>query len=195
MPRKAKIVRKTKETDVTVDLNIDGSGVYRNATGIPFLDHMLDLLSKHSLIDLKVRARGDLDVDYHHTVEDVGLVIGQALDKALGKRAGITRYGSALLPMDEAMSRVAIDLGGRPFLVYSLATRTRKIRDFDVQLVEEFFRAFSTAGRMNLHIAQLYGKDVHHAVESVFKGVARALRQACTKDPRVKGVPSSKGSL
>jgi len=195
MPRKAKIARKTKETDVTVDLNIDGSGVYRNATGIPFLDHMLDLLSKHSLIDLKVRARGDLDVDYHHTVEDVGLVIGQALDKALGKRAGITRYGSALLPMDEAMSRVAIDLGGRPFLVYSLATRTRKIRDFDVQLVEEFFRAFSTAGRMNLHIAQLYGKDVHHAVESVFKGVARALRQACTKDPRVKGVPSSKGSL
>ncbi len=195
MPRKAKISRKTKETEITVDLNIDGSGVYRNATGIPFLDHMLDLLSKHSLIDLKVRARGDLDVDYHHTVEDVGLVIGQALDKALGKRAGITRYGSALLPMDEAMSRVAIDLGGRPFLVYSLATRTRKIRDFDVQLIEEFFRAFSTAGRMNLHIAQLYGKDVHHAVESVFKGVARALRQACTKDPRVKGVPSSKGSL
>ncbi|MDA0323318.1 MAG: imidazoleglycerol-phosphate dehydratase HisB [Verrucomicrobia bacterium] len=195
MPRKARITRKTKETDITVDLNIDGSGVYRNATGIPFLDHMLDLLSKHSLIDLKVRAKGDLNVDYHHTVEDVGLVIGQALDKALAQRAGITRYGSALLPMDEAMSRVAIDLGGRPFLVYSLATRTRKIRDFDVQLIEEFFRAFSTAGRMNLHIAQLYGKDVHHAVESVFKGVARALRQACAKDPRVKGVPSSKGSL
>lgn len=195
MPRKAKISRKTKETDIVVDLNIDGSGVYRNATGIPFFDHMLDLLSKHSLIDLKVRARGDLDVDYHHTVEDVGLVIGQALDKALGKRQGITRYGSALLPMDEALSRVAIDLGGRPFLAYSLSTRKRKIRDFDVQLLEEFFRALSTEGRMNLHIAQLYGKDIHHAAESVFKGVARALREACTKDPRVKGVPSSKGAL
>lgn len=195
MPRKAKIARKTKETDITLELNIDGSGVYRNSTGIPFFDHMLDLLSKHSLIDLKVRAKGDLDVDTHHTVEDVGIVLGQALDKALGKRTGIRRYGSVLLPMDETLSQVAVDLGGRPFLVYSLATRRRKIRDFDVQQIEEFFRAFSTEGRMNLHIAQLYGEDIHHAVESVFKGVARALRDACARDPREKGVPSSKGAL
>ena len=195
MPRKSKVSRKTGETDIVAELDIDGSGSYRNNTGVPFLDHMLDLLSKHSLIDITVRAKGDLKVDYHHTVEDVGLALGEALNKALGKRTGITRYGWALVPMDEALSQVAIDLGGRPYLVYSLATRKRKIRDFDVQLIEEFFRAFSTEGRMNLHIAQLYGKDIHHAVESVFKGVAKALRMACARDSRVKGVPSSKGRL
>lgn len=195
MPRKSKVSRKTGETDIVAELDIDGSGSYRNNTGVPFLDHMLDLLSKHSLIDITVRAKGDLKVDYHHTVEDVGLALGEALNKALGKRTGITRYGWALVPMDEALSQVAIDLGGRPYLVYSLATRKRKIRDFDVQLIEEFFRAFSTEGRMNLHIAQLYGKDIHHAVESVFKGVAKALSMACARDSRVKGVPSSKGRL
>lgn len=193
--RTARISRKTKETNIAVSLNLDGRGTHKNNTGIPFLDHMLDLLARHSLIDLDVRARGDLDVDYHHTVEDVGLVLGEALNEALGTRRGIVRYGSCLMPMDEALSRVAIDLGGRPFLVYSLSTRRRKIRDFDVQLIEEFFRAFSTEGRLNLHVEQLYGKDVHHAIESVFKGVARALRAAIAKDPREKGVPSSKGKL
>jgi len=193
--RIAKISRKTKETNISLTLNLDGRGTHKNDTGIPFLDHMLDLLSRHSLIDLKTRAQGDLKVDYHHTVEDVGLVLGQALNKALGTRRGIVRYGSCLMPMDEALSRVAIDLGGRPFLVYNLSTRRRKIRDFDVQLIEEFFRAFTTEGRLNLHVEQLYGKDIHHAIESVFKGVARALRAAVAKDAREKGVPSSKGKL
>jgi imidazoleglycerol-phosphate dehydratase len=193
--RTAKIARATKETDIAIDLNIDGSGVYVNKTGIPFLDHMLDLLAKHALLDLKVRAKGDLDVDYHHTVEDVGLALGDALNKALGDRKGLTRYGWSLVPMDEALCQVAIDLGGRPYLVYTLATKKRKIRDFDVDMMEEFFRAFTTQARMNLHIHQLYGQEPHHALESVFKGVAKALLMACTIHPRVKGVPSSKGKI
>lgn len=193
--RTARIARKTKETDIVIELNIDGSGVYKNKTGVPFLDHMLDLLAKHALLDLQVKAKGDLDVDYHHTVEDVGLALGEALNQALGDRVGITRYGWSLLPMDEALCQVAIDLGGRPYLVYSLATKKRKIRDFDVDLMEEFFRGFVTQGRMNLHIAQQYGQEPHHALESVFKGVAKALLAAATINPRVKGVPSSKGRL
>jgi len=193
--RKAAIDRKTGETDIRLELNVDGTGSYEIETGIPFFNHMLDLLSKHSLIDLKLRAKGDLEVDYHHTVEDVGLALGSALDEALGDRAGIRRYGSSLLPMDEALSRVAIDLGGRPYLVYSIAMKARKIRDFDTWLLKHFFESLAQKGRMNLHIEQLYGDDVHHAYESVFKGVARALRDACDKDARVKGVPSSKGTL
>lgn len=193
--RTARIARKTKETDIVIELNIDGSGVYKNKTGVPFLDHMLDLLAKHALIDLQVKAKGDLEVDYHHTVEDVGLALGEALNQALGDRTGITRYGWSLLPMDEALCQVAMDLGGRPYLVYSLATKKRKIRDFDVDLMEEFFRGFVTQGRMNLHIAQQYGQEPHHALESVFKGVAKALLAAATINPRVKGVPSSKGRL
>ncbi len=193
--RTARIVRKTRETDIVIDLNLDGAGVYKNQTGIAFLDHMLDLLAKHALLDLTVKAKGDLAVDYHHTVEDVGLALGEALDRALGDRAGINRYGWSLVPMDEALCQVAIDLGGRPYLVYSLATKKRKIRDFDVDLMEEFFRGFATQGRMNLHIAQLYGQEPHHALESVFKGVAKALLAAATLNPRVKGVPSSKGKL
>jgi imidazoleglycerol-phosphate dehydratase len=193
--RKAKLSRKTKETDITVELNLDGEGVYSIDTQMPFIDHMLDLFSKHSLIDVKLKARGDLEVDYHHTVEDVGLVLGQALDEALGDRKGIRRYGWALLPMDDALSRVAVDLGGRPYLVYDIANRKRKIRDFDLGLIEEFFRAFIVQGKMNLHIAQLYGKEPHHAYESVFKGLARAMRMACEPDARMKGVPSSKGTL
>lgn len=193
--RTARITRKTRETDIVVDLNLDGEGRYENRTGIPFLDHMLDLLAKHALLDLTVTAKGDLEVDYHHTVEDVGLALGEALDKALGDRAGINRYGWSLVPMDESLCQVAIDLGGRPFLVYSLATKKRKIRDFDVDLMEEFFRAFATQGRMNLHIAHLYGQEPHHALESVFKGVAKALLHAAALNPRVKGVPSSKGRL
>lgn len=193
--RTARITRKTRETDIVVDLNLDGEGRYENRTGIPFLDHMLDLLAKHALLDLTVTAKGDLEVDYHHTVEDVGLALGEALDKALGDRAGINRYGWSLVPMDESLCQVAMDLGGRPFLVYSLATKKRKIRDFDVDLMEEFFRAFATQGRMNLHIAHLYGQEPHHALESVFKGVAKALLHAAALNPRVKGVPSSKGRL
>lgn len=193
--RTARIDRKTRETDISIELNLDGSGNYRNKTGIPFLDHMLDLLAKHALFDLKVEAKGDLEVDYHHTVEDVGLALGEALNAALGDRAGINRYGWSLVPMDESLCQVAIDLGGRPYLVYSVATKKRKIRDFDIDLIEEFFRAFATQGRMNLHIAHLYGQEPHHAIESVFKGVAKALLQAVTLNPRVKGIPSSKGRL
>jgi imidazoleglycerol-phosphate dehydratase len=193
--RTAEIARRTGETDIRIQLNLDGDGVYRIETGIPFFDHMLDLLAKHSLINLDIQAKGDLDVDYHHTVEDVGLALGEALDKALGERRGIARYGWSLVPMDEALSRVAIDLGGRPVLVYDIAMPERKIRDFDCWLLKHFFESFMQKGRMNLHIAQLYGDDVHHAYESVFKGVARALRMACALDPRVKGVPSSKGVL
>lgn len=187
--------RKTKETQISVEIDLDGKGVYSINTGIPFLDHMLDLLSKHSVIDIKLKAKGDLEVDYHHTVEDVGLVLGDALNEALGDRRGIARYGWCLLPMDDSLSRVAVDLGGRPYLVYEIANRKRKIRDFDVGLIEEFFRAFVTQARMNLHITHLYGQDPHHAYESVFKGLAKALRMACAHDPKMRGVPSSKGTI
>lgn len=193
--RKASKKRETRETSISVDLNIDGSAQYSISTGMPFMDHMLDLLAKHALFDLKIKAAGDLEVDYHHTVEDLGLVLGDCLAEALGDRKGITRYGWAYLPMDDALSRVALDLGGRPYLVYDIANRTREIRDFDLGLIEEFFRAFVTQSKMNLHIAQFYGKEPHHAYESVFKGVARALRMACAVDPRETDVPSSKGVL
>lgn len=193
--RAASLKRKTRETDISIRLNLDGDGVYRNRTGIAFLDHMLDLLAKHALFDMQIKARGDLAVDYHHTVEDVGLALGQALNQALGDRKGINRYGWSLVPMDEALCQVALDLGGRPYLVCALATKKRKIRDFDVDLIEEFFRAFATEARMNLHVHQLYGQEPHHALESVFKGVAKALLAACARNPRVKGVPSSKGLL
>ncbi len=187
--------RVTRETDIRLALNLDGRGARKIDIGVPFMNHMLELLAVHSLVDLDLAARGDLAVDYHHTVEDVGLVLGDALSEALGERKGIRRYGWCLLPMDEALSQVAIDLGGRPYLVYSIQNKKQKIRDFDLGLVEEFFRAFCTQGRFNLHIAQLYGKDPHHAYESVFKAVARALRMACEPDPRTKSVPSSKGAL
>lgn len=193
--RTARITRTTQETDITLSLNVDGKGRFDVDTGIPFFDHMLNLLAKHSLMDLKIKAKGDLEVDYHHTVEDVGLILGEALDKALGDRKGITRYGMSLLPMDEALSRVAVDLGGRPYMVYRLAMRKRKILDFDLFLIKHFFESFAQKGRMNLHIDQLYGEDAHHAYESMFKGVARALYMACAHDPRVEGVPSSKGTI
>jgi imidazoleglycerol-phosphate dehydratase len=193
--RSASLRRTTRETDIAVTLRIEGSGKSKISTGMPFLDHMLDLLARHSLFDLDVRATGDLAVDYHHTVEDLGLVLGDALHRALGDRKGITRYGHALLPMDESLSLVAVDLGGRPFLVYEIANRKKKILDFDLGLVEEFMRAFCTQARMNLHIVHLYGQEPHHAYESVFKGLARALSTACRKDPRERGVPSSKGIL
>ncbi|MBL7076316.1 MAG: imidazoleglycerol-phosphate dehydratase HisB [Kiritimatiellae bacterium] len=193
--RTAKVDRKTKETDISVELCIDGTGKSSVDTGLPFLDHMLDALTRHALFDLKLKARGDLEVDFHHTVEDIGLVMGDALDKALGTRKGITRYGSALLPMDDSLSSVAVDLGGRPYLVYKIANRKRRTGQFDLSLLEEFFRAFVVQSRMNLHIEHKYGPEPHHAYESVFKGVARALRQACAIDPRETGLPSSKGAI
>ncbi len=193
--RSATVVRKTRETDIKVSVNLDGSGVSKIETEMPFLSHMLELFSKHSLIDLNVVANGDLEVDYHHTVEDLGLVLGDAIDQALGDRKGIVRYGSAYIPMDDALSRAVVDLGGRPFMVYEVANRTRKIRDFDLLLIREFFQAFTVKARMNLHIAQLYGKEPHHAYEAIFKAVARAMSAACQRDPRVKGVPSSKGAI
>ncbi len=193
--RAASVERKTRETDIRVSLTIDGCGRYAVDTGIPFLNHMLELFSKHSLIDCVIRAKGDLAVDYHHTVEDLGLVLGDALDQALGDRKGIVRYGSAYVPMDDALSRAVVDLGGRPYLVYEVANRTRKIRDFNLILVHEFFQAFTVKARLNLHIAQLYGAEPHHAYEAIFKAVARAVRAAATRDPREQGVPSSKGTL
>ncbi len=193
--RKAAVSRKTRETDIAVSLNLDGKGIGRIQTGLPFLDHMLELLSKHSLIDLTLRAKGDLAVDYHHTVEDIGLTLGMALDKALGDRRGIVRYGSATVPMDEALARATIDLGGRPWLVWNLACRKRKILEFDLSLLQEFFQALVVQTRMNLHVEQVYGAEAHHACEAVFKAVARALRQASEHDPRSRALPSSKGVL
>ena len=194
-PRKSLVIRNTRETQIRVELNIDGAGRYDIDTGLPFFNHMLELIAKHALFDLRLTAAGDLAVDHHHTVEDVGLALGEALNQALGDRRGIERYGFSLMPMDDAFSRVAVDLGGRPYLVRQMANRKKKILDFDLDLLGEFLRAFVTQARMNLHVAQLYGADAHHAHESVFKGLARALRAACRRDPRVKGVPSSKGVL
>lgn len=193
--RTACVKRKTKETDISVELDLDGTGDYKVETGISFLNHMLDLFAKNAMIDLKIKAKGDIDVDFHHTVEDIGLALGEALDKALGERKGITRYGWSILPMDEALAQTAIDLGGRPFLVYKLACKKKKIRDFDMSLLEEFFRAMTVQGRLNLHINQAYGDEAHHAAESVFKAVGRSLKMAVSPDTRCKGVPSTKGKI
>ena len=193
--RTASLARTTRETDISLTLDLDGTGRADVSTGIPFFDHMLTLLARHALLDLTLRAKGDIDVDYHHTVEDVGLLLGDALDQALGERRGIRRYGFFLLPMDEALVRVAIDLGGRPYLVWSVQCPRTHVRDFDIQLFEEFFRALAVRARMNLHAAHLYGAEAHHAAEGLFKGFARALRMAVEPDPRESGIPSSKGSL
>ena len=194
--RSVSIKRKTSETDISISICLDGKGSYKVSTGIAFLDHMLELLAKHSLMDLVINARGDLNVDYHHTVEDIGLALGEALDKALGKRVGITRYGWGLVPMDEALSQGVVDLGGRPFLVMRMSTRKKKIRDFDLGLIEEFFRSFTVQGRLNLHVSQMYGEEPHHAYESVFKALAKALRMAVCIDKRLKGaLPSTKGKI
>ena len=193
--RSAKIERTTKETQIALELNLDGSGEGVIETGIGFFNHMLELLKKHALIDLTVRAKGDLDVDYHHTVEDVGLVLGKALNEALGDRVGLTRYGFASIPMDEALCETSIDLGGRPFLVMSSPMKHLFVRDFEVKLLEEFFRAVSVEARANIHLRQIYGDEAHHVCEGFFKSFARALRQAKAVDPNEKGVPSSKGVL
>ena len=193
--RKATVKRNTKETKISLNLDLDGSGKGTIDTGIGFFNHMLELLKKHALIDLTVKADGDLDVDYHHTVEDVGLVFGQALNQALGDRKGITRYGFASIPMDEALCETSIDLGGRPFVVFVSGKKHMMIRDFEVKLLEEFFRAVSVEGRLNIHLREIYGDEAHHVCEGIFKSFARALRQAAAKDPREKGIPSSKGKI
>ncbi len=195
MARTATRKRTTRETEIAVTLTLDGTGVSRIDTGIGFFDHMLELLAKHALIDLDVTARGDVGVDYHHTVEDVGLVLGACLNEALGDRRGIRRYGFFQLPMDEALCEAAVDLGGRPYLVFASAMKHMRVRDFEVKLFEEFFRAFTVEGRLNLHLRQIYGDEAHHVCEGLFKGFARALRMAAEPDPREAGVPSSKGTI
>ena len=193
--RKAAIERNTKETRISLELNLDGAGEGAIDTGIGFFDHMLELLKKHALIDLSVKAVGDLKVDYHHTVEDVGLVLGKAIDQALGDRKGLVRYGFASVPMDEALCETSLDLGGRPFLVMQCAMKHMMVRDFEVKLVEEFFRAVSVESRANIHLREIYGDEAHHVCEGLFKSFARALRQAKAIDPNEKGVPSSKGVI
>ena len=193
--RTAIVERNTKETKIRLELNLDGSGEGTVNTGIGFFDHMLELLKKHALIDLSVSAQGDLDVDYHHTVEDVGLVFGNALDQALGDRRGLVRYGFASIPMDEALCETSLDLGGRPFLVMQCAMKHMFVKDFEVKLVEEFFRAVSVESRSNIHLRQVYGDEAHHVCEGLFKSFARALRAAKAVDPLEKGIPSSKGVI
>jgi imidazoleglycerol-phosphate dehydratase len=195
MSRSARIERKTAETQLAVELLLDGIGEARVSTGIGFLDHMLSLLAKHGALDLTVEARGDLDVDQHHTVEDVGICLGQAVNDALGEKAGIRRFGHFLLPMEETLVSTAIDLGGRPFFVFQVAFPSPKIGEFDSELVADFWQAFASNALCNLHVILHHGRNSHHIAEAVFKAAARALRMAVEPDPRVPGVPSTKGSL
>jgi imidazoleglycerol-phosphate dehydratase len=195
MPRTADISRKTKETSIGLTLDLDGTGAASIKTGVGFFDHMLDLLARHSLIDLTVQAAGDLHVDAHHTVEDVGIVLGQAIEKALGDKANITRYGWAVIPMDESLAEVALDLSGRPAFVFNATFPGETIGGFPVELIEEFWKSVATNARLNLHINVRYGTNNHHISEAIFKAAAKALRQATTLDPRNPGVPSTKGSL
>ncbi|MGE5539776.1 MAG: imidazoleglycerol-phosphate dehydratase HisB [Gemmatimonas sp.] len=194
--RQATITRKTKETAISATVNLDGTGVYKVATGIGFLDHMLEQLSRHSLIDIACEAKGDLHIDQHHTTEDTGIVIGEAVSKALGDRAGITRYGHAYVPMDETLTRVSLDASNRPYLIWRVKFPRPKIGDMDTELFREWFQAFAQAGGITLHVENLYGENTHHIIESCFKGLAQALRAAVELDPR-KGaqVPSTKGVL
>ena len=194
--RKATITRKTAETDISVEIDLDGSGTYDNRTGVGFFDHMLDQLARHALIDMTVRVNGDLHVDDHHSVEDTGIALGQALAAALGDKRGIRRYGSCLLPMDDALVRAALDLSGRPYLVWNVELPTPKIGTFDTELVREFFQALSTHGGITLHVDALHGLNSHHIAEAAFKSVARALREAVEVDPRkADAIPSTKGAL
>jgi imidazoleglycerol-phosphate dehydratase len=193
--RKARKYRKTSETEISLSLGLDGKGLGKIKTGIPFFDHMLNLFARHGLFDLEVKAKGDLDVDLHHTVEDVGIVLGQALATALGKKEGIRRYGCAHVPMDETLARVVVDLSGRPYLELRGLNRRGRAGNFSAQLVEEFLRALSVQGGMNLHAEVLYGRDVHHQIEAIFKALAKALQEAVSRDPRVKGVLSTKGRI
>src|SRR4051812_20286205 len=194
--RKGAVKRKTKETDVEVAVNLDGTGASEIATGIGFFDHMLDLLARHSRIDITVKAKGDLHIDHHHTTEDVGIALGQAVKQALGDMKGITRYADVHLPMDEALTRVALDISGRPFLVFKAEFSRDKVGSFDTELVQEWFQAFAMNAGITLHVETLHGSNDHHIAESCFKGLARALRTAVSIDPRAAGeVPSTKGRL
>jgi imidazoleglycerol-phosphate dehydratase len=193
--RAAEIARKTGETDIRLALVVDGSGRSEVNTGAGFLDHMLNLFARHSLMDLTVACQGDLHVDCHHTTEDVGICLGQALDRALGDRAGIRRYGHSVLPMDETLVTCAVDLGGRPFWVWNAPMPTPKVGDFDSELVADFWQAFTVQGRLNLHVLLHYGRNTHHVSEAIFKGLARSLRSACERDFRNTGIPSTKGVM
>ncbi len=195
MSRSASIERITKETQIKLTLEIDGKGEAKICTSVPFLDHMLDLFTRHGLFDLRIEAKGDIDIDFHHTVEDVGIVLGQAFREALGDKRSIRRYGQASVPMDETLAGVAVDLSGRPYMVYNVRLPKVKIGEFDVELAREFFQAFANNAGANLHINVLYGDNVHHILEACFKGMARALDQATQVDPRIEGVLSTKGKL
>jgi imidazoleglycerol-phosphate dehydratase len=195
-PRRATVKRATKETQIEATVNLDGSGVYDVSTGIGFLDHMMEQLSRHSLIDIQLRAKGDLHIDFHHTTEDVGIALGEAVSKALGERKGIVRYGDAMIPMDETLTRVALDASNRPYLIWKVAFTRPKLGDMDTELFKEWFQAFAQNAGLTLHVENLYGENNHHIVESCFKGLARALRAAVTIDPRkADAIPSTKGVL
>ena len=196
MSRKAKISRKTKETSIAVEVNIDGKGKYKIDTGIGFLNHMLEQLSKHSLIDISVKAIGDTHIDLHHTTEDTGIAIGEAISKAAGNRKGIKRYAQALIPMDETLTRVAIDVSNRPYLIWKVDLKVEKLGEMDTELFKEWFQAFSQSAGITLHIENIYGENSHHKIESCFKGLARSLKDAFEIDKRIKSsIPSTKGKL
>ena len=196
MKRKGKISRKTKETSISVDLNIDGKGKYKIDTGIGFLNHMLEQLSKHSSIDMNIKAKGDTHIDLHHTTEDAGIAIGEALKKALKKSIGIRRYAHAMIPMDETLSRVAIDISNRPYLIWKVKLKVEKLGEMDTELFKEWFQAFSQSAGVTLHIENIYGENSHHKIESCYKGLARSLKDALAIDKRIKNsIPSTKGSI
>ncbi|MCC6347190.1 MAG: imidazoleglycerol-phosphate dehydratase HisB [Nitrospirales bacterium] len=195
MKRRATFERVTKETDISVTIDLDGKGEYEVNTSIPFLDHMLNLFSFHGLLDLTVRARGDIEIDYHHLMEDLGITLGEAIRKAAGEKKGIKRYGNALIPMDESLAQVILDLSGRPYLVYKVSPAGGTLRDLEVSLFEDFFRALSNHAMMNLHIIVHYGRDLHHIFEAIFKAFGRSLQEAVSLDQRIRGVPTTKGKL
>jgi imidazoleglycerol-phosphate dehydratase len=194
--RKASVERKTKETDIKLSINLDGKGEYSINTSIPFFDHMLSLMCKHGIFDMKLKAKGDIDIDFHHTVEDIGIVLGKAIKQALGDMRGISRFGQATIPMDEALASVNIDVSGRPFLVYRVSfPKKSKIKSFDPDLIEDFLQALVSNSGITLHVESPYGRNTHHIIEAAFKALGKALRNAVAIDPRVKGLPTTKGQL
>jgi imidazoleglycerol-phosphate dehydratase len=194
--RKASVERKTKETDIKLSINLDGKGQYSISTSIPFFDHMLSLMCKHGIFDMKLKAKGDIDIDFHHTVEDIGIVLGKAIKQALGDMKGISRFGQATVPMDEALASVNIDISGRPFLVYRVSfPKKSKIKSFDPDLIEDFLQALVSNSGITLHVESPYGRNTHHIIEAAFKALGKALRNAVSIDPRMKGLPTTKGQL
>ena len=194
--RKATIKRKTKETDISLDINLDGKGRYSINTSIPFLDHMLSLMCRHGLFDMKIKAKGDIDIDYHHTVEDIGIVLGKAVKQALGDMKGISRYGQASVPMDEAIASVSLDISGRPYLVYKVEfPKKARIKNFDPDLVEDFLQAFVSNSGITLHVNVLYGRNIHHIIEAIFKGLGRAIKEAVSINKGIKSIPTTKGLI